>query len=47
MNYKDALKYFFGVMNEDLHYNMTDNIFEITYDDTINMQKKITCIIKQ
>ena len=47
MNYEDALKYFFGVMNEDFYYNITDNIFELHMMIQLNMQKKITCIMKQ
>ena len=39
MTYDDAVKYFFGVMNEDFYYNITDNIFELTYVDTIRYAK--------
>lgn len=40
MTYEDAVKYFFGVMNEDFYYNITDNIFELTYEDVIRYAKE-------
>ncbi|MGN2371506.1 hypothetical protein ACTFJW_15910 [Clostridium cagae] len=40
MTYEDAVKYFFGVMNEDFYYHITDNIFELTYEDTIQYAKE-------
>lgn len=40
MTYEDAVKYFFGVMNEDFYYNITDNIFEIEYEETIRYAKE-------
>lgn len=39
MTYEDAVKYFFGVMDEDFYYNITDNIFELTYEDVIRYAK--------
>lgn len=35
MTYEDAIKYFFGVMNEDFYYSITDNIFELSYEEVI------------
>lgn len=40
MSYEDAVKYFFGVMNEDFYYNIADNIFELTYEDIIRYAKE-------
>jgi hypothetical protein len=40
MTYEDAVKYFFGVMNEDFYCNIADNIFELTYDDVIKYSKE-------
>lgn len=40
MTYEDAVKYFFGVMNEDFYYHITDNIFELTYEDVIRYAKE-------
>lgn len=39
MTYEDAVKYFFGVMNEDFYYNITGNIFELEYEDIIKYAK--------
>lgn len=40
MTYEDAVKYFFGVMNDDFYYRITDNIFEITYVEAIKYAKE-------
>lgn len=40
MTYEDAVKYFFGVMNDDFYYSVTDNIFELTYEETIKYAKE-------
>ena len=40
MTYDDSVKYFFGVMNDDFYYNITDNIFELSYDQTIEYAKQ-------
>ena len=40
MTYEDAVKYFFGVMNEDFYYSVTDNIFELSYEEVINYAKE-------
>ena len=39
MTYEDAVKYFFGVINDDFYYRITDNIFELTYDEVIKYAK--------
>ena len=31
MTYEDAVKYFFGVMNDDFYYSIADNIFELSF----------------
>ncbi|WP_349399680.1 hypothetical protein [Clostridium perfringens] len=35
MTYEDAVKYFFGVLNDDFYYKIVDNIFELTYEKAI------------
>ena len=40
MTYEDAEKYFFSVINEDFYYSITDNIFELTYDEAIKYAKE-------
>lgn len=40
MTYEDAVKYFFGVINSELYYSITDNIFELTYEEVIEYSKK-------
>ncbi len=40
MSYQDAVKYFFGVINPELYYSITDNIFELTYEEVINYARK-------
>lgn len=40
MTYEDAVKYFFGVMNDDFYYKIADNIFEITYEEVIKYAKE-------
>ncbi len=39
MTYEEAVKYFFGVLNDDFYYNIVDNIFELTYEETIKYAK--------
>lgn len=39
MNYEEAIKYFFGVLNDNFYYNIVDNIFELTYEETIKYAK--------
>ena len=38
--YEDAVKYFFGVINDDFYYSKADNIFELTYEQVINYAKE-------
>lgn len=40
LTYEDAVKYFFGVMNEDFYYAKVDNIFELTYEEVIDYAKE-------
>jgi hypothetical protein len=40
MTYEDVVKYFFGVMNDDFYYKITDNIFETTYEEAIKYAKE-------
>lgn len=35
MTYEDAVKYFFGLMNDNFYYGINDNIFELFYDEVI------------
>lgn len=37
--YEEAVKYFFGVLNDDFYYNIVDNIFELTYEEVIKYAK--------
>ncbi|MCX0354878.1 hypothetical protein LI064_10180 [Clostridium perfringens] len=39
MKYEEAVKYFFGVLNDDFYYNIVDNIFELTYEEAIKYAK--------
>ena len=38
--YEDAVKYFFGVINDDFYYSKADNIFELSYDQVINYSRE-------
>lgn len=40
MTYEDDIKYFLGVMNDDFYYSVTDNIFELTYEEAIKYTKE-------
>ena len=40
LSYNDALKLFFGVVNEDFYYSKVDNIFELSYEQTIEYAKQ-------
>ena len=40
MTYEEAVKYFFGIINDDFYYSITDNIFELTYDEVIKYAKE-------
>lgn len=39
MTYEDAVKYFFAVMNDDFYYSITDDIFELSYEEVIKYAK--------
>ena len=38
--YEEAVKYFFGVINDVFYYSKADNIFELSYDQVINYAKE-------
>lgn len=40
MSYNEAVKYFFGVLNDDFYYNIVDNIFELKYEEVIQLAKE-------
>lgn len=40
MTYEEAVKYFFGVINDDFYYSIADNIFELKYDEVIKYAKE-------
>lgn len=40
MTYDEAVKYFFGVMNADFYYSITDNILELPYEEVIRYAKE-------
>lgn len=40
MTYEEAVKYFFGIINDDFYYNIAENIFELTYDEVIKYAKE-------
>ncbi|MCU7202483.1 hypothetical protein [Turicibacter sanguinis] len=40
LTYEDAVKYFFGVMNEDFYYAKVDNIFELTYEEVVKFAQE-------
>ena len=40
MTYEDAVKYFFGVLNDNFYYKISDNIFELTYQEVIKYAKE-------
>lgn len=39
MTYEDAVKYFFGIINDDFYYDIVDNIFELTCEEAIKYAK--------
>ena len=50
LNEQDAVKFFFGVMNEDFYYSKVDNIFELTYEEAIDYAKQndfYDCTVKK
>ena len=40
LTYEDAVKYFFGVINDEFYYSKADNIFELTYEEVIELAKQ-------
>ncbi|MTO10433.1 hypothetical protein GMB50_10590 [Turicibacter sanguinis] len=40
LTYEDAVKYFFGVINDEFYYSKVDNIFELTFEEVINYAKE-------
>ena len=40
LSYGEAVKFFFGVINEDFYYSKVDNIFELTYKEVIGYAKQ-------
>lgn len=40
LTYRDAVKYFFGVINDEFYYSKADNIFELTYEEVIACAKE-------
>lgn len=39
LTYEDTIKYFIIVLNEDDYYSIIDNMFELTYDEVIEVAK--------
>lgn len=39
ITYKNFVKYFFSVRNNNFYYSITDNIFELSYDEVIKYVK--------
>lgn len=40
LTYEEAMKYFFGLINDDFYYSVVDNIFELTYEEIIEYAKQ-------
>ncbi|AMN30856.1 hypothetical protein [Clostridium perfringens] len=40
MTYEDSIKYLFGVFNEELYYNIADNMFELDFNEVIEYAKE-------
>ena len=40
LTYNDAIKFFFGVINDEFYYSKVDNIFELSYDQVIEYAKQ-------
>lgn len=40
MTYEDAIKYFYGVVNDDIYYKEADNIFELTFEQVKDIAVK-------
>lgn len=39
LTYEEAIRDFFGVLNEDFYYQIVDNIFELSYEEVITYAK--------
>ncbi|XZM35282.1 hypothetical protein ACSXAY_19155 (plasmid) [Clostridium perfringens] len=39
LSFKESIKYFFGVINSDFYYTIVDNIFQLSFDKTIEYAK--------
>ena len=39
-SYNEAIKLFFGVINDDFYYSKVDNIFELSYEQVIEYAKQ-------
>lgn len=40
LTYNEAIKFFFGVINDEFYYSKADNIFELSYDQVIEYAKQ-------
>ncbi|CEQ11103.1 Uncharacterised protein [[Clostridium] sordellii] len=40
MTYEEAVKYFFGVLNDTFYYDIVENIFKLTYEEAISYAKE-------
>lgn len=40
LSYNDAVQFFFSVIEDDFYYSKVDNIFELSYDQTIEYAKE-------
>ena len=40
LSLEESIKYFFGVINSDFYYSIVDNIFEISFYETIKHAKE-------
>lgn len=39
-SYNEAIKFFFGVINDEFYYSKVDNIFELSYEQVIEYAKQ-------
>lgn len=46
ITYKEAVKHFFGFINEDVYCRYADNIFELSYDEVIQIARNIGVLDK-
>lgn len=40
LSYEESIRYFFGVLNDDVYYKFADNIFELSYDKVISIARE-------